>query len=179
MNARNPQTAMTANLIQVCFGPTTAAAPFRTAAAIRAPNHRSCSSRFASRGVQRSAARRSDSTSSTVNASPPGRSSVRTAVTSPARLSGRLNAIAALFGLGYIIGIKYAAVICAGSVLANVVLVPLVYTFGMHFDQAIFPGKELISEMSAGDIFNDYIKKMGGSVDDWTWGKIHTMGIRF
>ncbi|HHI68266.1 MAG TPA: hypothetical protein ENJ97_02965, partial [Planctomycetes bacterium] len=42
----------------------------------------------------------------------------------------RMEGTATNFGLGYIIGIKYAAIIAAGSLLANLVFVPLVIYFG-------------------------------------------------
>ena len=42
------------------------------------------------------------------------------------RIEIQLTAIAALFGLGYIIGIRYASIIASGSVLAMLVMVPLI-----------------------------------------------------
>ncbi|MCP4599344.1 MAG: oligopeptide transporter, OPT family [Proteobacteria bacterium] len=73
-----------------------------------------------------------------------------------------IEGIAALFGLGYIIGLKYAAIIASGSVLAMVVIVPLIYMFGSQTS-----GFELasvaynISEMSASDIFDVFVQKIG------------------
>ena len=46
------------------------------------------------------------------------------------RLDMSMNGLAALFGLGYIIGLRYAAVIAAGSVFACLVLAPLIFHFG-------------------------------------------------
>ena len=43
-----------------------------------------------------------------------------------------LNTSAAVLGLGYIIGVRYASIICAGSFLAYFVLVPLVAWIGAH-----------------------------------------------
>jgi len=40
------------------------------------------------------------------------------------RFEARLNATAVYFGLGYIIGVRYAGIIAAGSVLSMLVLVP-------------------------------------------------------
>jgi putative OPT family oligopeptide transporter len=77
------------------------------------------------------------------------------------RLEIKLSAIAALFGLGLIIGVKYASIIAAGSVLAVAVLVPLAYRFGAaggidlggrHYD---------VAGMSAGAIFANFIKPIG------------------
>lgn len=53
----------------------------------------------------------------------------------------RANGISALFGLGYVISLKYAAVICAGSVLTHVVLVPPVYLFGSHVSEQQYAGQ--------------------------------------
>jgi putative OPT family oligopeptide transporter len=77
------------------------------------------------------------------------------------RMMLEMEATAALFGLGYIIGIRYAAVICAGSVLANLVLVPMVYFVGSGYDTIIDPGKGLISDASASDIFTWYVRPIG------------------
>jgi putative OPT family oligopeptide transporter len=77
------------------------------------------------------------------------------------RMQLELEATAALFGLGYIIGIKYAAVICAGSVLANLVLVPMVFAMGSGMDSMVSPGEKLISAMSAGEIFTAYVRPIG------------------
>ena len=77
------------------------------------------------------------------------------------RIEIKLSAIAALFGLGLIIGVKYASIIAAGSVLAVAVLVPLAYRFGAaggidlggrHYD---------VANMSAGAIFANFIKPIG------------------
>jgi putative OPT family oligopeptide transporter len=80
-----------------------------------------------------------------------------------ARSEVKLNAIAALFGLGYIIGPKYAAIIAAGSVLSYMVMVPLVYLVGQHTGPIDFAGNEglIIADMSAGDIFNMFVKPIG------------------
>ncbi len=48
------------------------------------------------------------------------------------RLDLSVSGTAALFGLGYVIGLRYAAVIAAGSVFACLVLTPLVFHFGSH-----------------------------------------------
>ncbi len=77
------------------------------------------------------------------------------------RMVLEMEATAALFGLGYIIGIRYAAVICAGSVLANLVLVPMVFFIGAGCEETIFPGTKLISESSASEIFTSYVRPIG------------------
>ena len=89
------------------------------------------------------------------------------------RMEVKMTAIAALFGLGYIIGLKYAAIIFAGSVLAYLVMVPLVYLVGQNLDAitslALFKsigadvpaGIQTIGDMSASMIFGTFIKPIG------------------
>ena len=78
------------------------------------------------------------------------------------RLEVQLTAIAALFGLGYIIGIRYASIIAAGSVLAMVVMVPLIYLFGRNIAEFSFAGTTFdIAGMSATAIFGAFVKPIG------------------
>ncbi|HNZ24290.1 MAG TPA: oligopeptide transporter, OPT family [Polyangiaceae bacterium] len=73
-----------------------------------------------------------------------------------------LNAIAALFGLGYIIGLRYAAIIAAGSVLAYLVLVPLIYLVGAQLPEFQYIGETYkIAEMSGAQIFAQFVKPIG------------------
>lgn len=75
------------------------------------------------------------------------------------RIEVKVSAIAALFGLGYIIGLKYAAIIMAGSILAYVVMVPLIYLVGSGAGEFVYAGKTyLISAMGASDIFGAFVK---------------------
>jgi len=70
--------------------------------------------------------------------------------------------IAALFGLGYIIGIKYASIIASGSVLAVLVLVPLVKLLGGATGGFVYAGKVLnVAAMSPGQIFSTFVKPIG------------------
>ncbi len=67
--------------------------------------------------------------------------------------------LAALFGLGYIIGLKYASIIAAGSVLAVLVMVPLIFLLGSQMDAFNFVGETInISKMSSGQIFGTFVK---------------------
>ncbi len=78
------------------------------------------------------------------------------------RIEVQLTAIAALFGLGYIIGIRYASIIAAGSVLAMLVMVPAVYLFGKEVESLAFAGTTFnISTMSATAIFGAFVKPIG------------------
>jgi len=78
------------------------------------------------------------------------------------RLDIQVNAIAAFFGLGYIIGVRYAAIIAAGSVLSTLVMVPVVYMIGSQNPEMMFMGQSFnIGEMSSGAIFSKFVKPIG------------------
>jgi putative OPT family oligopeptide transporter len=78
------------------------------------------------------------------------------------RIEVQLAGIAALFGLGYIIGIRYASIIASGSVLAMLVMVPLIYVFGKEIDGLALAGNTYqISEMNASAIFGAFVKPIG------------------
>ncbi len=77
------------------------------------------------------------------------------------RMVFKINSSAALFGLGYIVGIKYASIIAAGSVLSFLVLVPLVYFVGQHVPMAFPPGDIPISQMTELQVFASYVQKIG------------------
>jgi len=68
---------------------------------------------------------------------------------------------AAIIGIGYIIGLKYAAIIAAGSFLSYMVLVPMVHAIGTHIPEILAPGTKLISEMSPDEVFRAYVKIIG------------------
>jgi len=84
-----------------------------------------------------------------------------TALADKTRMIFKLNATSALFGLGYIIGLKYTAIIAAGSVLSFLVFLPLVYYFGVNVPGIIAPGAIPISEMTELQIFSTYVQKIG------------------
>jgi len=78
------------------------------------------------------------------------------------RIEVQLTAIAALFGLGYIIGIRYASIIASGSVLAMLVMVPLIYVFGREIEGLAFAGTTYqIADMNASAIFGAFVKPIG------------------
>jgi putative OPT family oligopeptide transporter len=79
------------------------------------------------------------------------------------RFEARLNATAVYFGLGYIIGVRYAGIIAAGSVLSMLVLVPLVYFAGHGLAVPLTPPAvaALVADMNAGQIFGSYVRPMG------------------
>ncbi len=68
---------------------------------------------------------------------------------------------AAIMGVGYIIGLKYSAIICAGSFLSNFVLVPMIHAIGEHLPMVLSPGGQLISTMGADEVFKSYVRIIG------------------
>lgn len=72
-----------------------------------------------------------------------------------------LNTSAAVLGLGYIIGVRYASIICAGSFLAYFVLVPLVGWVGGNLPGIIGGGSAPIAELGAEDLFFEYVRFIG------------------
>lgn len=68
---------------------------------------------------------------------------------------------AAIIGIGYIVGIRYAAIICAGSFLSYFVLVPMVHAIGSAIPDVLAPGSIPISEMSIDQVFSSYVRIIG------------------
>ncbi len=78
------------------------------------------------------------------------------------KLVFRLNVGAAVMGLGYIVGLKYAAIICAGSFLSWYLLVPVISYIGGGLTETFGTGAaKLISAMSAEEIFRQYVRHVG------------------
>jgi putative OPT family oligopeptide transporter len=78
------------------------------------------------------------------------------------RLDLSMNGTAALFGLGYVIGLRYAAVIAAGSVFGCLVLGPLVYHFGSQIPDFVYAGNHyVIKNMDSDAIFGAFVKPIG------------------
>jgi putative OPT family oligopeptide transporter len=82
----------------------------------------------------------------------------------------RFDAVAFILGLGYVMGLRSSMILVAGGVLANFVLVPLIYMIGSQFPGAVYPGTIPIGEMDAGTIFRSYVRYVGV-------GAIATAGI--
>jgi putative OPT family oligopeptide transporter len=78
-----------------------------------------------------------------------------------ARLVVKVNAGAAVLGLGYIIGLRYSAIICAGSFVSWLVLIPAIWYFGQHVDIALLPSEVPLSQMDAEAIFSSYVRHIG------------------
>lgn len=83
------------------------------------------------------------------------------AVADKAKLVVKVNAGAAVMGLGYIIGLRYALIICAGSFLSWLVLIPSVYYFGRYLGAPVGDAAALISQMRPEDIFDHYVRHIG------------------
>src|SRR5688572_30669669 len=67
-----------------------------------------------------------------------------------------------LLGVGYIIGPRIAAIMCAGGVLAYLVLIPMIKFFGSALTEPLAPATStLIRDMGPGDIRNEYILYIG------------------
>ncbi len=72
-----------------------------------------------------------------------------------------LNTSAAVLGLGYIVGLKYASIICAGSFLSYFVFVPLFAKLGALIPGEIFPGTPPLAGMDYATIFSKYVRYIG------------------
>ena len=74
----------------------------------------------------------------------------------------KMNVSAMVFGLGYIVGLKYSAIIAAGSFLSWFVLIPLVYEVGSGLTAPLgATATKLIAAMSAEEIFRFYVRPIG------------------
>lgn len=78
------------------------------------------------------------------------------------KLVFRLNVGAAVMGLGYIVGLKYAAIIAAGSFVSWYLLIPIISFIGAGLTETFGTGAtKLISAMSAEEIFRQYVRHVG------------------
>ncbi|WP_292267253.1 oligopeptide transporter, OPT family [Butyricimonas sp.] len=74
----------------------------------------------------------------------------------------KINTGAAVLGLGYIIGLKYAAIICAGSFTVWFVLIPFISHFADGQTLAVGEGVTmLLRDMSPEQIFTNYARHIG------------------
>lgn len=78
------------------------------------------------------------------------------------KLVFKVNTGAAVLGLGYIVGLKYAAIICAGSFTVWFVLIPFLSYFADGQTIAIGDGiTMLLKDMSPEQIFTHYARHIG------------------
>jgi putative OPT family oligopeptide transporter len=81
------------------------------------------------------------------------------------------DAISFILGLGYVMGLRSSMVLCAGGVLSNFILVPLIWMMGRNMpDLAVYPATDPIAGMTAAQIFRNYVRFIGV-------GAIATAGI--
>ena len=78
------------------------------------------------------------------------------------RMVFNFDAISFILGLGYIMGLRIALIFCAGGVMVNFVLVPLIWFIGSHMgDVTVYPATIPISHMSAAEIYRFYVRYIG------------------
>ena len=87
-----------------------------------------------------------------------------------AKMVFSFDAIGFILGLGYVIGLRSSLILCAGGVLSNFVLVPLIWFVGSHLDAAVYPAAIPIAKMTAVQIYRNYVRFIGV-------GAIATAGI--
>lgn len=69
---------------------------------------------------------------------------------------------AALFGVGYILGPRIASVMVGGGLLASLVIIPIIATWGEGRPTPLFPETQLlISDMSVSQIWSSYVRYIG------------------
>ena len=79
-----------------------------------------------------------------------------------AKLMFKLDVLSSVLGLGYIIGLRYSAVICAGSWVSWFLLVPLIGWVGAGLSSTLGSGVAvLIPDMTADQIFRSYVRLIG------------------
>ena len=78
------------------------------------------------------------------------------------KLVFKTNTGAAVMGLGYIVGLKYAAIICAGSFIGWFVIIPIIAHFASGMTQPVGANITLtIAQMSPEQIFANYVRPIG------------------
>ncbi len=84
------------------------------------------------------------------------------ALADKAKLVFSINTGAAVLGLGYIVGLKYAAVICVGSALVWFVIVPILPFLGDTLLHTLNPAvTDAVAQMSPEAIFSSYARHIG------------------
>jgi len=91
-------------------------------------------------------------------------------LTERARMVLNFDAISFILGLGYVMGLRSSMILCAGGLLSNLVLVPLIWMIGSHMPAAVYPAQIPIAQMTAAQIFRGYVRFVGV-------GAIATAGI--
>ena len=94
------------------------------------------------------------------------------ALSSRAKVALSFDAVGFILGLGYVMGLRSSLILCAGGVLSNLILVPLVWFIGTHLppETMVYPAPIPLAAMTAAQIFRWYVRFMGV-------GAIATAGI--
>jgi len=66
-----------------------------------------------------------------------------------------------LLGVGYIIGYRISTMMVAGSLLASFILIPMIVLFGSELTAPLAPATKLVSEMSIGEVWSNYVRHIG------------------
>jgi putative OPT family oligopeptide transporter len=77
------------------------------------------------------------------------------------RMVLKLDALSAFLGLGYVIGLRYNAIIVAGGLLSHFAFIPIIWFLGQHLPAALYPGRVPIAEMNEVQIFSAYVRNIG------------------
>ena len=78
------------------------------------------------------------------------------------RMVFNFDAIGFILGLGYVMGLRISMIFCAGGVLVNFVLVPVIWFIGSHMgDVTVYPATIPISHMTAAEIYRNYVRFIG------------------
>ena len=72
-----------------------------------------------------------------------------------------LDTLASVLGVGFIVGSEVGLLMFGGSLVAWFGIIPLIKFFGSGLHTAIFPSVKLVSDMSAMEIWSNYIKYIG------------------
>jgi putative OPT family oligopeptide transporter len=75
-----------------------------------------------------------------------------------------------LLGVGYIIGYRTSMIMVSGSLLASLILVPIIVLFGSGLTEPLAPATELIRNMQPADVWDQYVRHIGA-------GAVATGGI--
>jgi putative OPT family oligopeptide transporter len=78
-----------------------------------------------------------------------------------ARMVFSLDAITFVMGLGFVMGLRSAIMFCAGGIFANFILTPLIWFVGSHATISVYPASMPISQMTALDIYRNYVRFIG------------------
>ncbi len=78
-----------------------------------------------------------------------------------AKMVLKIDALSAFLGLGYVIGLRYNAVIVAGGLLSHFAFIPVIWFLGQHLGGPLYPGTVPIAQMSETQIFSTYVRNIG------------------